>query len=77
MSAEIQQNSPLADLKRRRNELDWHGWICFHSLLVVDLKNKQTKKSPNIPRLKLVNHYFKGAMWSFVLNTDDFMSYSS
>lgn len=35
VSAEIQQNSPLADLKRRRNELDWHGWICFHSLLVV------------------------------------------
>lgn len=29
---------------------------------------KKTKKSPNIPRLKL-NRFFKGAVWSFVLNT--------
>lgn len=36
MSTEIQQNSPLTDLKEGRNELDWR-WLFFFSFSLWDV----------------------------------------
>lgn len=62
VSAEIQQNSPLTDLKEGRNELDWR-WLFFY-FEILDICGAAAefliwyfiKKSPH---LKVLNIFLK------------------